>query len=87
MPVQAIASGPNEQLQEFCRRTQTWCRNCVPEQLVEMIEHAYLNLLARYEIAYQPVSVSPADLKVRMQTLNGWGETLIAAGRQPRAGA
>src|ERR1019366_712776 len=30
-PVQAIASGPNQQLQEFCRRTQTWCRNCVPE--------------------------------------------------------
>ena len=86
IPVQAIASGPNEQLQEFCRRTQTWCRNCVPEQLVEMIEHAYLNLLARYEIAYQPVVVNAPALKVRVQTLNGWGETLIAAGRQPQEG-
>jgi hypothetical protein len=52
-----------------------------------MIEHAYLNLLARYEIAYQPVVVNAPALKVRVQTLNGWGETLIAAGRQPRAGA
>jgi hypothetical protein len=74
-------------LQEFCRRTQTWCRNCVPEQLVEMIEHAYLNLLARYEIAYQPVVVNAPALKVRVQTLNGWGETLIAAGRQPQVAA
>jgi hypothetical protein len=59
----------------------------VPEQLVEMIEHAYLNLLARYEIAYQPVVVNAPALKVRVQTLNGWGETLMAAGRQPRAAA
>src|ERR1035437_1117510 len=66
IPVQAIASGPNEQLQEFCRRTQTWCRNCVPEELVEMIEQAYLSLLARYEIAYQPVAAIAADVKVRL---------------------
>jgi hypothetical protein len=59
----------------------------VPEELVEMIEHAYLNLLARYEIAYQPVATNPADLKVRMQTPVGWGETLIAAGHQPQVAA
>jgi len=58
----------------------------VPEELVEMIEHACLNLLARYEIAYQPVVVNAPALKVRVQTLNGWGETLIAAGRQPQEG-
>jgi hypothetical protein len=52
-----------------------------------MIEHAYLNLLARYEIAYQPVVVNAPALKVHVQTPVGWGETLIAAGRQPRAGA
>ena len=87
IPVQAIASGPNEQLQEFCRRTQTWCRNGVEEELGEMIEHAYLNLLARYEIVYQPVVVNAPALKVRVQTLSGWGETLIAAACEPEAGA
>ena len=59
----------------------------MPEQLVEMIEHAYLNLLARHEIAYQPVVVNAPALKVRVQTLNGWGETLIAAGHQPQVAA
>ena len=87
IPVQAIAFGPNEQLQEFCRRTQTWYRNCVEAELVEIIEQAYLSLLARYEIDYQPVMASPADLKVRMQTPVGWGETLVAAGHQPEVPA
>jgi hypothetical protein len=87
IPVQVIAAGPNEQLQEFCRRTHTGYRNCVEEELVDMIEQAYLSLLARYEIAYQPVAANPADLKVRLQTPIGWGETLVAAGRQPEAGA
>jgi hypothetical protein len=86
-PVQVIASGPNEHLEEFCRRTHTSYRSGVEEDLAEMIEQAYLNLLTRYEIAYQPVSADAADLKVRIQTPVGWGETLIAAGRQPRDGA
>jgi hypothetical protein len=86
-PVQVIALGPNEQLQEFCLRTHTLYRNCVEEELGEMIEQAYLSMLARYEIAYQPMAATPADLKVRMQTPVGWGETLILAGQQPRLGA
>ena len=48
-----------------------------------MIEQAYLNLLARYEIAYQPVAATPSDIKVHLQTPAGWGETSIATGRQP----
>ena len=43
------------------RDSANWCRS------------AYLNLLARYEIAYQPCGGS-APLKVRVQTPLGWGE-------------
>jgi len=87
VPAQAISSGPNEQLQEFCRRTHTWHRHGAEAELAGMIEQAYLNLLARYEIAYQPVAVNAPVLKVRVQTPSGWGETLIAAAREPGAGA
>ena len=82
-----IASGPNEQLEDFCRRTHTLFRVGAEEDLVEIIEQAYLSLLARYEITYQPLTAEAADLKVRIQTPAGWGETLIAAPRQPDAGS
>jgi hypothetical protein len=51
-----------------------------------MIEQAYLNLVARYEIHYQPAAATPTDIKVHLQTPVGWGETLIAAERQPEEG-
>ena len=87
VPIQVVGSGPNEQLAELCRQTHIMQRTCTGADLNEMIEQAYLNLLARYEIAYQPVAAIPADLKVHMQTAVGWGETLIAAARQPEAGS
>ena len=87
VPIQVIGSGPNEQLADLCRRTHILQRNCAADELGGMIEQAYLNLLARYEIAYQPVAAIPADLKVHVQTPAGWGETLIAAGRQPDEGS
>lgn len=85
VPIQVISSGPNEQLGDFCRRTNIMQKICAGEEVAEMIEQAYLNLLVRYEIAYQPVAAIPADLKVHIQTSVGWGDTLIAAGRQPGA--
>ncbi len=87
IPVQVIASGPNEQLKDFCRRTHTLFRVGAEEDLVEIMEHAYLSLLERYEITYQPLTVEAADLKVRIQTPAGWGETLIAAPHLPDAGS
>ncbi len=83
VPIQVICSGPNQHLAELCWRTQVMQRNCALEELGEMIEQAYLNLLARYEIAYQPVATTPTNVKVHLQTPVGWGETLIPAGRQP----
>lgn len=85
--VQAIGSGPNQQLQEFCRQTHTSYRNGAEEEVVAMIEHAYLNLLARYEIAYQPVAANATVLKVHVQTNLGWAETLIAPPLEPELGA
>ncbi len=84
IPIQVIGSGPNEQLQEFCRRTHAWFRSGADEDIPAMIEQAYLKLLVRYEIAYQPVAPTAPVLKVRVQTPDGWGETLIAA-REPRS--
>lgn len=86
IPAQAISAGPNAQLEEFCRRTHTWYRNGAEEEIVEMIEQAYLNLLARYEISYQPVAPHSPVLKVRVQTPTGWGETQIAGLQEPEAG-
>lgn len=86
IPAQAISAGPNAQLEEFCRRTHTWYRNGAEEEIVEMIEQAYLNLLARYEISYQPVAPHSPVLKVRVQTPTGWAETQIAGWQEPEAG-
>jgi HEAT repeat protein len=80
IPVQVIASGPNERLQEFCQRTHTSFRVGAEDEIQAMIEQAYLGLLTRYEIAYQPVVPNAPVLKVRIQTPGGWGETLICVG-------
>jgi hypothetical protein len=77
-PVQAIASGPNGTLQKFCHQTHILFRSGAPEEMVALVEQAYLNLLARYEISYQPPAASAPALKVRVQTTSGWAETLIA---------
>jgi hypothetical protein len=78
IPIQAIASGPNQQLQDFCRRTRTSFRLGARDEIRMMIEQAYLNLLARYEIVYQSVARDAKSVKVRIQTPGGWGETLVA---------
>jgi hypothetical protein len=85
IPVQVLTSGPNEQLQEFCRRTHTSFRMSAEDEIPSMIEQAYLNLLARYEIAYEPVLPNAPVLKVRIQASGGWGETLIALPSEPEA--
>jgi HEAT repeat protein len=86
VPIQVICSAPNQHLAELCRRTHVMQSTCAGEELGEMIEQAYLNLVARYEIHYQPAAATPTDIKVHLQTPVGWGETLIAAERQPEEG-
>ena len=48
------------------------------EEIVARIEEAYLNLNARYEIAYQTLSREARELKIRIQCPSGWGETSVA---------
>lgn len=77
IPLKAICSAPNGNLQEFCKRTSTPFHIAPDAQISGLVQDAYLNLLARYEIAYHPVATGPTPLKVRVQTELGWGETLI----------
>jgi hypothetical protein len=77
-PLQAICASPNTELQEFCKRTHMPFHLGLEDEICGMVERAYLNMLARYEISYQPVSAEAVPLKVRVQTAVGWGETLIA---------
>lgn len=44
---------------------------------------AYLNLLARYTISYQPVSRDARSLRIRVHTPSGWGETDIPIPPRP----
>ncbi|MEO8597582.1 MAG: HEAT repeat domain-containing protein [Candidatus Solibacter sp.] len=76
--MQVISSGPNHQLEDFCQRTSLRCQTCTDEDVVPLIERAYLNLLARYEIAWTPTGVGAVPVKVRVQTPAGWGETTVA---------
>jgi hypothetical protein len=75
--VQAIASVKNPELEALCRRTQSRYTQGTGAELPELIRHAYLSILARYEITYQPVAADATALKLRVQSPDGWGETTI----------
>lgn len=75
--IQAVSCGPNSQLEEFCSETRSPFKCSTPEELVGAIEQAYLNLLVRFEVAYQPVVADAPTLKVRVQNAFGWCEALI----------
>jgi hypothetical protein len=77
MSMQVIRSGPNQQLEEFCQRTNTPQCCGAAEEIVQLIHRAYLSLLARNEIAWQSATAGAGPLKVRVQTPAGWGETVI----------
>jgi len=75
--IQVVSTSPNPTLLEFCRRIDGRF-HLVDDRaaMAERISLAYLSLLARYEIRYQPVA-DAANLKVRVQTPAGWGETVV----------
>jgi hypothetical protein len=77
IPLQVICAGPNGQLQNFCKLTHVRFRVGIEAEIPQLIEQAYLNLLTRYEIAYQPVSPDAQEVKVRVQAPTGWGESRI----------
>jgi hypothetical protein len=77
VPVQAIAIGPNERLQEFCRAVYAPFQVCAPEDAGDAIRQAYLSLLGRYEVSYQIAAPEAASLKIRVQAPGGFGETVL----------
>ena len=77
--VQVISSVPNPALEDLCRKTRTsYSYAAAPEEIIGRIEEAYLNLGARYEISYPPLSQQARQLRVRVQCPSGWGETTVA---------
>ncbi|MEO8368561.1 MAG: HEAT repeat domain-containing protein [Candidatus Solibacter sp.] len=78
LSMQVVRTSPNPLVEEFCELTQVPHRCGSGLEIRNLVHQAYLNLLARYEIAWQPVTPVPSPLKVRVQTLTGWGETVIS---------
>jgi hypothetical protein len=67
----------NPELLEFCKRTNSAFHLAGEEEIPEIIRQAYLSLLARYEISYQPLKGNAGTLKIRVQSPDGCGETLL----------
>ena len=76
--IQVISSAENPHLAAFCRDTRAPYRQVSEREVQEVIRQAYLSYLARYEITYQSVAAQSAALKLRVQSPEGWAETLVA---------
>jgi hypothetical protein len=46
--------------------------------LADLVTRAYLNLLACYDITYQPVVPGASAIRVRVNSPTGWGESSIS---------
>jgi hypothetical protein len=77
--VQVISTGPNSALQDFCRMTGGAFQFGETDAAVaDLVTRAYLNLLARYDITYQPVVPAASTIRVRVNSHTGWGESSIS---------
>jgi hypothetical protein len=82
--IQVVSCVANPALQEFCGRIGGRLVQVKDSSAIEeAVSLAYLNLLARYEIRYQPVSADAFSLKVRVHTPSGWGETSVELRGKP----
>jgi HEAT repeat protein len=77
--VQVISTGPNPSVQDFCRMTGGSYQIGENDAAVaDLVTRAYVNLLARYDIIYQPVVPAALAIKVRVNAPTGWGESIIS---------
>jgi hypothetical protein len=77
--LQVIAMKPCPSLEEFCAKTQGSFYLAGTDEAVErQMAQAYLNLLARYDIAYHPPAGEGSVVKVRVQSTHGWGEVTVS---------
>ena len=85
--MQVISLGPDLALEDFCNRVRVCTINAFQvEDLPDYVIHAYLNLLARYEISYQPADLR-GGIKVRLCHPQASGETIIEVVQRPVAGS
>jgi hypothetical protein len=75
--LQVISASENATVRHFCEQVGGRYVQVENGAGVEgAVSQAYLSLLARFEIRYDPVSPHAGSLKVRVQTPEGWGETV-----------
>jgi hypothetical protein len=75
--VQAISSVANPELAAFCTHTHSAYTHGMEEELAELVRQANLGFLVNYEITWQTVSADAPALKLRVQSPDGWAETLV----------
>jgi hypothetical protein len=79
--VQVVSFGPNPALRSFCRDTKALLHEIADEEeLPDALEQACLNLLARYEISFSPVTAPPGPIRVRIHSPCGYGEVNVPQG-------
>jgi hypothetical protein len=82
--VQVISSFQNPAVEDFCLKAKGRFHTFQNEsEIPDLVEQAYLNLLTRYEIGYQPVSRDATEVRARVQTAAGWGEVKIPIPPEP----
>ena len=82
--VQAISIEDNPNLDEFCLKTRAISQRVAEEEEVSLaIERAYLQLLARCEISYEPASPEARNLKIRAHAPAGWAEMNLPVPAEP----
>jgi HEAT repeats len=69
--VHVITQGPDPRLEEFCRKVNgvLWDRS--------LLVDAYVSLLARYEVVYQPPAAEGRSLKIRLHAPEARGEVTL----------
>jgi hypothetical protein len=82
--LQVISSFPNPEVEDFCQKAKGRFYGFENEsEIPDLVQQAYLNLLTRYEISYQPASKDATEVRARVHTASGWGEVKIPIPQEP----
>ena len=82
--LQVISSIPSPTVEDFCQKARGRFQTFENEaEIPALVQQAFLNLLTRYEISYQPVSKDATVVRARVQTAAGWGEVKIPIPQEP----
>jgi hypothetical protein len=86
LQIQVVSTVDNPVLEDFCRSVRGVFRIArSPGEISQIVRSFYLNLSTHYEIAYSPVSAGCRTVKVRVQTVSGWGEAAFPVADGPVA--